>query len=54
MSDAANACWHCGEVLPGIPWGMLRGGRFDGVLVVTKSGGFGAPDALIRIAEFFE
>jgi D-threonate/D-erythronate kinase len=44
----------CGEVLPGIPWGMLRGGRFDGVPVVTKSGGFGAPDALIRIAEFFE
>jgi uncharacterized protein YgbK (DUF1537 family) len=44
----------CGEVLPGIPWGILRCGRFDGIPVVTKSGGFGAPDALIRIAEFFE
>ncbi|HWC99449.1 MAG TPA: four-carbon acid sugar kinase family protein [Candidatus Sulfopaludibacter sp.] len=43
-----------GEVLPGIPWGVLRCGRFDGVPVITKSGGFGAPDALIRIAEFFE
>jgi D-threonate/D-erythronate kinase len=44
----------CGEVLAGVPWGILRCGRFDGIPVVTKSGGFGAPDALIRIAEFFE
>jgi uncharacterized protein YgbK (DUF1537 family) len=44
----------CDEILPGIPWGILRCGRFDGVPVVTKSGGFGAPDALIRVAEFFE
>ncbi|SPE42145.1 conserved hypothetical protein [Candidatus Sulfopaludibacter sp. SbA3] len=43
----------CDEILPGIPWGILRCGRFDGVPVVTKSGGFGAPDALIRVAEFF-
>ncbi len=43
----------CDEVLPGIPWGILRCGRFDGIPVVTKSGGFGAPDALIRVAEFF-
>ncbi|MDR3699025.1 MAG: four-carbon acid sugar kinase family protein [Candidatus Sulfopaludibacter sp.] len=44
----------CDEILPGIPWGILRCGRFDGVPVVTKSGGFGAPDALLRVAEFFE
>jgi uncharacterized protein YgbK (DUF1537 family) len=44
----------CDEILPGIPWGFLRCGRFDGVPVVTKSGGFGAPDALIRVAEFFQ
>ena len=43
-----------GEVLPGIPWGILRCGRFDGTPVVTKSGGFGDPDALIRVAEFFQ
>ncbi len=42
-----------GEVLPGIPWGVLRCGRLDGVPVVTKSGGFGQPDALLRVAEFF-
>lgn len=44
----------CGEVQPGIPWGFLRCGPLDGVPVVTKSGGFGAPDALIRVAEFFQ
>ena len=43
-----------GELLPGIPWGILRCGRLDGIPVVTKSGGFGAPDALIRVAEFFQ
>ncbi len=41
------------EILPGIPHGIIRGGVFDGVSVVTKSGGFGAPDALIQIAEYF-
>jgi uncharacterized protein YgbK (DUF1537 family) len=41
------------EILPGIPYGIIRGGAFDGVSVVTKSGGFGAPDALIQIAEHF-
>jgi uncharacterized protein YgbK (DUF1537 family) len=41
------------EILPGIPWGILRCGRFDGVPVVTKSGGFGAADAWIRVAEYF-
>jgi D-threonate/D-erythronate kinase len=44
----------CGEILPGIPWGYLRGGTYDGIPVVTKSGGFGAEDALIRVAEFFQ
>ena len=41
-----------GEVLPGIPWGILRCG-YHGT-PVTKSGGFGDPDALIRVAEFFQ
>jgi D-threonate/D-erythronate kinase len=43
-----------GEILPGVPWGVLRCGKFDGVPVATKSGGFGDPDALIRIQEFFQ
>ena len=41
------------EILPGIPQGIIRGGAFGGVSVVTKSGGFGAPDALIQIAKYF-
>lgn len=34
------------EVLPGIPAGRLRGGPFEGLLLVTKAGGFGGEDAL--------
>ncbi len=41
------------EVLTGVPWGVLSGGSFDGMPVVTKSGGFGAPDTLLRVADFF-
>jgi len=42
-----------GEVVRGIPWGFLAGGPFDGLPVITKSGAFGRPDALIRVADFF-
>jgi uncharacterized protein YgbK (DUF1537 family) len=41
-----------GEVVTGIPWGRIGGGRADGICVATKSGGFGAPDALIQTADF--
>ena len=41
------------EIAPGIPCGILAGGPFDGLPVVTKSGGFGSPDALIEVADFF-
>ena len=41
------------EVAPGIPCGILCGGPFHGLPVVTKSGGFGQPDALIEISDFF-
>lgn len=36
-----------GSLASGVPLGKLRGGIWDGVGVVTKSGGFGSPD-LIR------
>jgi len=36
-----------GEVLPGIPLAKLVGGRFEGLPIVTKAGGFGSEDALI-------
>jgi uncharacterized protein YgbK (DUF1537 family) len=41
------------EIVAGIPWGYLSGGAFDGTRVATKSGGFGAPHALIQVADFF-
>lgn len=39
------------ELLPGIPRGRIRGGIADGCALVTKSGGFGTEDALVRIAD---
>lgn len=41
-----------GEVLPGIPYGVLRGGTADNLPVVTKAGGFGDVDAIIRAIRF--
>jgi uncharacterized protein YgbK (DUF1537 family) len=41
------------EFAPGIPAGVLHGGAFSGTPVVTKSGGFGAPDDLIDLADYF-
>lgn len=41
------------EIVTGLPRGILRGGDLDGIAVATKSGGFGHPDALIQVAEFF-
>jgi uncharacterized protein YgbK (DUF1537 family) len=43
----------CGEIVAGVPHGILRGGAFDGVPVVTKSGGFGRSDTLIQVADYF-
>jgi uncharacterized protein YgbK (DUF1537 family) len=43
----------CDEIVPGVPRGILRGGAFDGVGVVTKSGGFGDRDTLVQVADFF-
>lgn len=43
-----------GEIEPGVPRSILRGGRFDGVHVVSKSGAFGAPDLLKRLTFPFQ
>ncbi len=42
-----------GEILSGIPRGTLLGGDLDRLPVVTKSGGFGGPHALIEVADYF-
>lgn len=41
------------ELIPGVPLGTIRGGACDGTPVVTKSGGFGPCDTLVRIADYF-
>ena len=38
-----------GEIAPGLPAARVRGGRWDGVELVSKSGGFGGPDLLARL-----
>ena len=38
------------EVSPGIPMGTLEGAEAQGVKIITKAGGFGAPDALVKAA----
>ena len=40
-----------GELLPGIPRGSLRGGSCPGLAVITKAGGFGRKDALVRAVQ---
>lgn len=40
-----------GQVAPGTPLASLVGSRFDGVRVVTKSGGFGNPESLKRLLD---
>lgn len=40
-----------GELEPGISWGRIRGGSAGGLTVVTKSGGFGRKDLLLRILQ---
>lgn len=38
-----------GQIQPYIPYGNLSGGAFSGLPVVTKAGGFGKEDSLVRI-----
>ena len=40
-----------GEIEPGLALGTLAGGPFDGLVVMTKAGGFGDADALGRVWE---
>ena len=60
--DTASLLWRAlgvreallqAELSPGIPLSVTRGGRRDGATLVTKSGGFGRPGALVEIADYF-
>ncbi|MFC1911874.1 four-carbon acid sugar kinase family protein [Chloroflexota bacterium] len=43
-----------GEVEPGIPAGELIGGQYEGTRVVTKAGGFGTDEAIIKAIAYLE
>jgi uncharacterized protein YgbK (DUF1537 family) len=47
LALSAEALEVVGQVAPGLPRSVLRGGRWDGVEVISKSGAFGG-DALLR------
>ena len=40
-----------GQIAPGIPSSRIRGGAWNGVRVISKSGAFGAPDLLCNLVE---
>lgn len=42
------------EAAPGIPISLLDGGRWDGLPIVTKAGGFGGPDTLAQVVKVLE
>ena len=42
------------EILEGIMKGRLKGGRWDGLTIVTKAGAFGKEDTLRKIVEILE
>ncbi|MDP2050590.1 four-carbon acid sugar kinase family protein [Cypionkella sp.] len=39
-----------GRIAPGLPVSYIHGGAWHGVIVISKSGGFGDPDLLVRLA----
>lgn len=43
-----------GEVEPGVPAGELLGGQGGGIRVVTKAGGFGTEEALVKSIAYLE
>lgn len=49
QASGADALEILGPAQPQIPFGIVRGGRWDRMSVVTKAGGFGDPDTLVRL-----
>lgn len=47
----AKALIPGGELLPGMPYSTVSGGKAEGMQVFTKSGGFGGPNALVEAAD---
>jgi uncharacterized protein YgbK (DUF1537 family) len=47
----AGSLLATGELMPGVALSRIQGSRWHDLPVVSKSGGFGAPDLLIRLIE---
>jgi D-threonate/D-erythronate kinase len=47
----ATSLLATGELMPGVALSRIQGGPWHDLSVVSKSGGFGAPDLLIRLVE---
>jgi uncharacterized protein YgbK (DUF1537 family) len=47
----ASALWLGGEISPGLPWGVLDGGRLHARPIATKAGSFGDDDALLACVD---
>lgn len=54
LSDAWSAAGLdlVDEIAPGIPLGIVSGGCYDGLALVTKAGGFGDAETLVTIVEY--
>jgi len=46
LSLGARSLEVQGRIVPGLPWSIMRGGRWDSVTTVSKSGAFGHPHLL--------
>ncbi len=42
------------EIMPGIPASEVIGGKYDGLRMITKAGGFGSKDALICAMDYLQ
>ncbi len=50
----ARAIRILAEIEPGVPLGILQGGRTAGMRVITKAGGFGSPEVLIKAIQYLQ
>lgn len=51
--EASGIC-IANEVAPGVPWGYLAGGQYDGLPVVTKAGAFGEEDVFVKALDILK
>jgi uncharacterized protein YgbK (DUF1537 family) len=47
-SHGARGVRSLGELLPGVPAGLILDGRYNGTLMILKAGGFGDPDTIVQ------